>query len=102
MADYLSRLDFVVLDELGYLPFAQTASCSTQPIATTSASRPSYCSPICASMRASVWAHLIECRNSFIAKCDKLGQIPLYRDPSVFLRFQLSNVLCGDGLKRTI
>jgi DNA replication protein DnaC len=23
MADYLSRLDFVVLDELGYLPFAQ-------------------------------------------------------------------------------
>jgi DNA replication protein DnaC len=24
MADYLSRLDFVVLDELGYLPFAQT------------------------------------------------------------------------------
>ncbi len=24
MADYLSRMDFVVLDELGYLPFAQT------------------------------------------------------------------------------
>ena len=24
MADYLSRLDFVVLDELGYLPFAQS------------------------------------------------------------------------------
>ncbi len=24
MADYLSRLDFVILDELGYLPFAQT------------------------------------------------------------------------------
>jgi DNA replication protein DnaC len=24
LADYLSRLDFVVLDELGYLPFAQT------------------------------------------------------------------------------
>ena len=24
MADYLTRLDFVVLDELGYLPFAQT------------------------------------------------------------------------------
>jgi DNA replication protein DnaC len=23
MADYLSRLDFVLLDELGYLPFAQ-------------------------------------------------------------------------------
>jgi DNA replication protein DnaC len=23
MADYLARLDFVVLDELGYLPFAQ-------------------------------------------------------------------------------
>ncbi len=23
MADYLSRLDFVILDELGYLPFAQ-------------------------------------------------------------------------------
>lgn len=23
MADYLTRLDFVVLDELGYLPFAQ-------------------------------------------------------------------------------
>jgi DNA replication protein DnaC len=24
MADYLSRMDFVILDELGYLPFAQT------------------------------------------------------------------------------
>jgi DNA replication protein DnaC len=24
MADYLARLDFVILDELGYLPFAQT------------------------------------------------------------------------------
>src|SRR6188472_366055 len=24
MADYLSRMDFIVLDELGYLPFAQT------------------------------------------------------------------------------
>jgi DNA replication protein DnaC len=24
MADYLSRLDFIILDELGYLPFAQT------------------------------------------------------------------------------
>ncbi len=24
MADYLSRVDFVVLDELGYLPFAQS------------------------------------------------------------------------------
>src|SRR5205814_6098742 len=24
LADYLTRLDFVVLDELGYLPFAQT------------------------------------------------------------------------------
>ena len=24
MADYLSRMDFVVLDELGYLPFAQS------------------------------------------------------------------------------
>lgn len=24
LADYLSRLDFAVLDELGYLPFAQT------------------------------------------------------------------------------
>ena len=24
MADYLSRLDFIVLDELGYLPFAQS------------------------------------------------------------------------------
>jgi DNA replication protein DnaC len=24
MADYMSRLDFVVLDELGYLPFAQS------------------------------------------------------------------------------
>ena len=23
MADYLSRLDFIVLDELGYLPFAE-------------------------------------------------------------------------------
>ena len=23
MADYLSHLDFVILDELGYLPFAQ-------------------------------------------------------------------------------
>ena len=23
MADYLTRLDFVILDELGYLPFAQ-------------------------------------------------------------------------------
>ena len=23
MADYLSRMDFIVLDELGYLPFAQ-------------------------------------------------------------------------------
>ena len=25
MADYLSRKDFVVLDELGYLPFAQSS-----------------------------------------------------------------------------
>ncbi len=25
LADYLTRLDFVILDELGYLPFAQTA-----------------------------------------------------------------------------
>ena len=24
MADYLCRMDFVVLDELGYLPFAQS------------------------------------------------------------------------------
>ncbi len=24
MADYLSRMDFIILDELGYLPFAQT------------------------------------------------------------------------------
>jgi DNA replication protein DnaC len=24
LADYLTRLDFVVLDELGYLPFTQT------------------------------------------------------------------------------
>jgi len=24
MADYLTRLDFVILDELGYLPFAQS------------------------------------------------------------------------------
>lgn len=24
MADYLTRLDFIILDELGYLPFAQT------------------------------------------------------------------------------
>ncbi len=23
MADYLTRLDFIILDELGYLPFAQ-------------------------------------------------------------------------------
>lgn len=23
MADYLDRLDFIILDELGYLPFAQ-------------------------------------------------------------------------------
>jgi len=23
MADYLTRFDFVILDELGYLPFAQ-------------------------------------------------------------------------------
>jgi DNA replication protein DnaC len=31
MADYLSRMDFIILDELGYLPFAQLAasSCST-------------------------------------------------------------------------
>jgi DNA replication protein DnaC len=27
LADYLIRLDFVVLDELGYLPFAQAANC---------------------------------------------------------------------------
>lgn len=26
MADYLSRMDFIVLDELGYLPFAQSGS----------------------------------------------------------------------------
>src|ERR1700735_2973178 len=26
LADYLTRLDFVILDELGYLPFAQTGS----------------------------------------------------------------------------
>ena len=25
LADYLTRLDFVILDELGYLPFAQAA-----------------------------------------------------------------------------
>lgn len=24
MADYLARMDFIVLDELGYLPFAQS------------------------------------------------------------------------------
>jgi DNA replication protein DnaC len=24
MADYLSRMDFIILDELGYLPFAQS------------------------------------------------------------------------------
>lgn len=24
MADYLARIDFIVLDELGYLPFAQS------------------------------------------------------------------------------
>lgn len=24
MADYLTRLDFIILDELGYLPFAQS------------------------------------------------------------------------------
>ena len=24
MADYLTRMDFVILDELGYLPFAQS------------------------------------------------------------------------------
>ncbi len=24
MADYLCRMDFIVLDELGYLPFAQS------------------------------------------------------------------------------
>ena len=30
MADYLTRKDFAVLDELGYLPFAQSgASCSS-------------------------------------------------------------------------
>ena len=26
MADYLCRMDFIVLDELGYLPFAQSGS----------------------------------------------------------------------------
>jgi len=31
VADYLTRLDFVILDELGYLPFAQSGGqlCST-------------------------------------------------------------------------
>ena len=29
MADYLSRLDFVILDELGYLPFAQAGDPET-------------------------------------------------------------------------
>ena len=29
IADYLTRLDFVVLDELGYLPFAQAAASSS-------------------------------------------------------------------------
>ena len=31
MADYLSRMDVIVLDELGYLPFAQSGRqlCST-------------------------------------------------------------------------
>ena len=28
MADYLCRMDFVVLDELGYLPFAHSARCT--------------------------------------------------------------------------
>jgi DNA replication protein DnaC len=30
IADYLTRLDFIVLDELGYLPFAQAGgNCSS-------------------------------------------------------------------------
>ena len=28
MADYLSRMDFIILDELGYLPFANPAASS--------------------------------------------------------------------------
>jgi DNA replication protein DnaC len=38
MADYLTRLDFVVLDELGYLPFAQAGGyCSISSADFTSA-----------------------------------------------------------------
>lgn len=33
LADYLSRVDFVVLDELGYLPLAQAGDVLTEPTA---------------------------------------------------------------------
>ena len=29
IADYLTRMDFIILDELGYLPFAQAAASSS-------------------------------------------------------------------------
>jgi DNA replication protein DnaC len=43
LADHLTRVDFVILDELGYLPFAQSGghSCSTSSAASTSAPRSS-------------------------------------------------------------
>ena len=40
MADYLSRMDFIILDELGYLPFAQSGGQLTG-----SATRPRSSSP---------------------------------------------------------
>jgi hypothetical protein len=41
LADYPARLGFIVLDELGYLPFARPAvsCCSTLSVASTSAPR---------------------------------------------------------------
>ena len=41
LADHLCRLDFVILDELGYLPFAQTGAsyCSTSSAGSTSEPR---------------------------------------------------------------
>jgi len=42
LADYLTRLDFVVLDELGYLPFAQTGGSAGFTSALPSSSPPTW------------------------------------------------------------
>ena len=45
MADYLSRMDFIILDELGYLPFAQSGGQLLSTRSAASTSRPPSSSP---------------------------------------------------------